>query len=104
MPYAGLPKTSRSRVCTRRRLGSRHREELQHVERRSVYVTHLEQRRPGYITDLDAPVGLFDDVARARTAGDVAVNVFSDGLTMVVDSNIFDAEPDALREWTLITG
>lgn len=56
-----------------------------------------------YVTDLDAPEGLFDDVVLAHTAGDVAVSVFSDGLTTVVSSHIFDAEPDVLGEWALIT-
>lgn len=56
-----------------------------------------------YITDRDAPEGLFEDVVLAHTAGDVAVSVFSDGLTTVVSSHIFDAEPDVLGEWALIT-
>ena len=55
-----------------------------------------------YITDLKPADDLFDDVVRAHIAGDVAVSVFSDGLTTVVSSHIFDAEPDVLGEWALI--
>jgi hypothetical protein len=56
-----------------------------------------------YITDLKPADDLFDDVVREHTAGAVTVSIFSDGLTTVVDSAIYDAEPDVLGEWVLIT-
>lgn len=38
-----------------------------------------------------------------RNAGWVEVSVFSDGLTTVIDSRIYDAEPDVLGEWVYST-